>query len=545
MDEIQKIVLEVQGQEKLHALNSELAKEQDALSDLAGKLRTGAIQQAAFDQAAATSAGNVARLRGEMEQLIGRRGMSGSGLLNASYAAQDFTSVLTGGGGLDRALSSVQNNVAPLLQSFGVLAGPAGLISLISVGVGLLVPQLERLWGSLEDSEAAKIAAERLKELKEQIKETHEAFKALAEMPTDPERAAAEGVAGFLAVRPNAERAAAAAAAGMTNAEIWGSVTPDKRKEWRALEAKASATDEDLERRVAEAQMNMPAGMYGDDPVAMREDAERRMASAREDREKARKRMAEIMAGGRTAAAEAIVVGATQAGPAGQAARRRLQELADGVPGLKELSYYTPERIAADEAEFARGEEKAADDDAAYAAVKRHNREARRKRKEATDHAKRMADLGVRQLVQDRAEEIRQAKEDKAEERRAVDDELNETWHKDAINHRKYEVGKKKRPFFRARRAVIQASVDNGIGMPTDHQADEMANEVIALQRENVGLSAAVMYALQRKVQEISSLRAQIMQMRAQASNFGMGVDHNAQFSAMPPMFGGGFGFSG
>ena len=54
MDQTDRLIIEVVGKDKLEALNTELAKEQKALKDLAEQLRTNAINQQQFDQAAKT-----------------------------------------------------------------------------------------------------------------------------------------------------------------------------------------------------------------------------------------------------------------------------------------------------------------------------------------------------------------------------------------------------------------------------------------------------------------------------------------------------------
>lgn len=76
-------------------------------------------------------------------------GDMGRGILQASYAVQDFTSVLAGGQGLTKALGAVQNNIPVLLTGLGMGSGMAGAISLVSVGVGALIPLL----GSLATAE--------------------------------------------------------------------------------------------------------------------------------------------------------------------------------------------------------------------------------------------------------------------------------------------------------------------------------------------------------------------------------------------------------
>ena len=99
------------------------------------------------------------RLRGEGSP----GGSSGQGILGVSYAFQDFTSVISTGGGFGRALASIQNNIPPILAGLGVGAGLAGAISLVTVGAGLAVPALTSFFGAM-DAEAAKKTAEETEE---------------------------------------------------------------------------------------------------------------------------------------------------------------------------------------------------------------------------------------------------------------------------------------------------------------------------------------------------------------------------------------------
>ncbi len=86
----------------------------------------------------------------------------GRGVLQTSYAVQDFTAVLSGGGGLSRALGSVQNNIPVLLEQLGMSAGLAGTVSLVSVGLGVAIPLLMQFAGAEKEAagEAKKLAAE-------------------------------------------------------------------------------------------------------------------------------------------------------------------------------------------------------------------------------------------------------------------------------------------------------------------------------------------------------------------------------------------------
>lgn len=90
------------------------------------------------------------------------------GLLQTSYAVQDFTSQL-GTRGLAGALGAVQNNIPGILTSLGAGAGLAGTISLVSVGLGIVIPQLMEYAGATDAAaEATKKLADEADRIKNQ-----------------------------------------------------------------------------------------------------------------------------------------------------------------------------------------------------------------------------------------------------------------------------------------------------------------------------------------------------------------------------------------
>jgi hypothetical protein len=104
----------------------------------------------------------------------GAGGGAGMGILGASYAFQDFTAVLSGGQGFGRALGAIQNNIPILLAGLGAGAGLAGVVSVVTVGVGLLIDnwdKIQRLWGSGKTEEETK----RIKDLAKATEDAAEA----------------------------------------------------------------------------------------------------------------------------------------------------------------------------------------------------------------------------------------------------------------------------------------------------------------------------------------------------------------------------------
>ena len=106
-----------------------------------------------------------------VDKLRGEKKPGGNGFLGASYAVQDFIAVLTGGGGLGRALGAASNNISPVLRDLGAGAGIAGAVGLIVTGMAAATPIIEAWWKSLDSERAGSVkfkledAAARVKEI--------------------------------------------------------------------------------------------------------------------------------------------------------------------------------------------------------------------------------------------------------------------------------------------------------------------------------------------------------------------------------------------
>jgi hypothetical protein len=130
---------------------------------------------------------------GRAGQSFSKEGVFGRGVMQASFAVQDFTSVL-GTQGLGGALGSIQNNIPILVGALGAGAGLAGAVSIVSIGVGLLIDnwdKIQRLWGSGKTEEEI----ERMKRLAKATDEAREAAEKLAKtLPPDVRQAGPEAV---------------------------------------------------------------------------------------------------------------------------------------------------------------------------------------------------------------------------------------------------------------------------------------------------------------------------------------------------------------
>lgn len=107
-----------------------------------------------------TATKSVVISAGGLGQTMHPSGEFGRGILQGSYAIQDFTSQL-GTRGLAGALGAIQNNIPGILAGLGAGAGLAGALSVLSVGAGLLYEHWDKLTGLFTTTK------EKLPELKE------------------------------------------------------------------------------------------------------------------------------------------------------------------------------------------------------------------------------------------------------------------------------------------------------------------------------------------------------------------------------------------
>lgn len=184
-----------------------------------------------------------------VKQLGAASGDSGRAMLTASYAVQDFTSVLAGGGGLSRALGSVQNNIPGLLSSLGAGAGLAGVVSVASVGVGILLDQFLRLYASWDGGGTEK-EAERLQKLAEAAENARKAIQGQIDALRSRENKSGEGAEIVKAAIGEAGGvdATVAAVQKQLGAEsdlprLQGQLTDAERRQARAEARKAAGLD--------------------------------------------------------------------------------------------------------------------------------------------------------------------------------------------------------------------------------------------------------------------------------------------------------------
>ena len=89
-------------------LTEDLDANKKKMEDVARQFAAGEINAKDFIKAQGQLGHELGQSRELLDQLTGKpgqRGSAGQGLMGASYAVQDFVSVLTGGGGLAHALA--------------------------------------------------------------------------------------------------------------------------------------------------------------------------------------------------------------------------------------------------------------------------------------------------------------------------------------------------------------------------------------------------------------------------------------------------------
>lgn len=172
MDEIQRLLLKIEGEDKLKSLNVELGKEEDYLKKLLLIQKQGVVgvAPATIDAAAAS----VVKLNVEIAKTEkATRNFSGSAL-QLGYVMDDLVNT---SGSWERHLSAISNNIPGLAMSLGAGAGLAGTIALISTSLIALAPIAKRAWealggegeGPMKVVKALDMAEERLKRIKTEL----------------------------------------------------------------------------------------------------------------------------------------------------------------------------------------------------------------------------------------------------------------------------------------------------------------------------------------------------------------------------------------
>jgi hypothetical protein len=141
---------------------------------------------------------------GAADKLAGQSGSGGRGLLGASYAFQDFASVLTGGGGLARAMGAITNNFDQLAQAAGASVATAAKLSFAFTGftalLPIVIPMVKDLWDAFAggDGKGPEPVIKALDAVEERLKRIRAEAEAMMKAMTSEEEETAKNFREFL-----------------------------------------------------------------------------------------------------------------------------------------------------------------------------------------------------------------------------------------------------------------------------------------------------------------------------------------------------------
>jgi hypothetical protein len=192
--EEEQLILKIVGEEKLAALNAELAKETKLVTDATTAFRTLGMSQAQYEQIVATQIPKLMDLNGQIKELnVQAKSFSGQGGIQLGYVFDDLVNT---SGNWQRHLASISNNMPGLLMSLGVGTGLAGQLSLIYTGFIAVLPVMTKFFDMLTGG--SEEARQNLEALKKSAEEAADAFVTLADKATPPEAASQKAIAAKL-----------------------------------------------------------------------------------------------------------------------------------------------------------------------------------------------------------------------------------------------------------------------------------------------------------------------------------------------------------
>jgi hypothetical protein len=290
-DEQISLIFNMKGQESVDALTASIKAQELELKNLKMALDAGEISLAEFLDATRKTETGLETMNSALRTVRGDFSAGGRGLLGASYAFQDFTSQIRNG--LGPALASIQNNIPQILMATGLSNPMIAAISAITVGLGLILPQIQKAFGQ-ESQEEIEKTRKKLEEFAAEVKKVDDAMKKLKEAPTAEEMEEAANVKAILESRPTAARLQAEIARQAFKEEIAKFMPAEQVA---ALQAKITPVEK------------LPA--FGTGPI---------IAATKE----AQRQRAELERLARERVGAEMLAQAQIAGPAGEAARRQI-----------------------------------------------------------------------------------------------------------------------------------------------------------------------------------------------------------------------------
>jgi hypothetical protein len=487
VDEVQRLLLQVEGREKLEALNASLAKEMDFLNQLREIQKQGVVGVSpAQIEAAARSVVDLNRQIADVQK--GTKDFSGSAL-QLGYVLDDLTNT---SGDWTRKLASISNNIPGLIMSLGLGGGVAGMIGLISTGLIALTPVVKNAMGAFTGPDALPRVKALLDDAAERVKGLQgELDKLMKSRPMKEKQTASE--VEFLVGEEGPEKLIRGIAAGMGAAGDGARMTDAERQRIKNLRgALGGSDDERVVAAIRQAQFEINGRITGENE---------RMA-------------AEMLASAPTSAASRRRIG------------RYLPEFGEALASTE------PEADEAGEAQVqAVIDEGNRAHEAGVARRKRAAEHARKSRATAQRDARRTAEDIATADEAERAHEQKSRATAQRDARRTAEDIATA------------DEAERARPREAARAQILQAGEQMGLPAAfTGDQVNEMADEVVRLGKQGVDTNTAILATLSGKVRQMQRLSAQMQAQAAWANQLGMGSDQSGDFSAMPPLLGSGFG---
>ena len=300
-DEVQQLIMQVQGAAKVAALTDQLKAQKKTMEELAELQLKGPLsgsQQAQFQraaEAAVQSTEQLGKLTRTMHGLVNTQGM-----MQISYGLQD---VFAAQGGIGQKLNAASNNLQMLAQSMGI-GGPWMIaVTGMIVGIQLLANNWDRIQAAISGLPDPKEVAKQAAEIKKKLEEHAKQWDALKK-PTPLEKTKAAPFEEVIALGLGEDVGTAASEtilADMTKPPAeW---TDQQREDWLKKHYGEYNTD-----------VGATAGLRDEEKQDLKS---RRQKQVREARLKGQN----------------LVMEANKPGPAGEAARKELLEIVRKNPG--------------------------------------------------------------------------------------------------------------------------------------------------------------------------------------------------------------------
>lgn len=519
MDEIQRIILQVENRDKLEQLNKELKTEEELLLKIIkANQQFPTTQSAAYLQ---TTAEKVRDLNGQIKDLEKTSGgLRSGGLMQLSYVLDDLTNTT---GGWERKLASISNNIPGLVTGLGGSMGIAGAIGLIGTAAIALTPVVKAVIESFTGPDGFPGVNVVLDDAAERVKRLQSELDKILKARPFREKESAEAISFFLG-DVGGEQVVSGTAAAIAGAGEGAQTTPEEKKRLKSLRETAEFTRNNW---------TLPG---------QREAAERDLQRVQTEIQERLNKENEKLAGELVAQV-----------PTNPGARRRLERLAKQFPGgfpvkgfgegLGELS---PEALDAQDQAIKKEEEetreyrerKRARRKAVDEEIRDHEQiDAENLREFKTNRAKNRAgvDLDIRLNEEADRDNLREFEHAKAKKARAEAQEERDREHDENENLRNWNAAKRTRAVRQAKPQVIRQALQMGYGTPTGTQAEEMAREVVSLTKQGLATNDAIIAAVEHKAHEIAELRGRLMQQHARALQLQMGSEWSGNRSQFPP----------